>query len=675
MKRGAYDAAMRAALALALAVVVCGKSWSSSSSKPPPAAGPAIAIVDATVIPMDPDGALPHQTVIVRGDRIAAVGPVASTPVPAGATTIDGKGEWVIPGLVDMHVHTYDAQALALFVSMGVTTVRVMWGAPAVLGARDAIKKGEARLAPSIYTAGDIVDGDPPIWPGSIAVRNAAEATAEVERQHRAGYDYIKVYAKLTPEAYDAIVATAGKYHMPVIGHVPSAVGLGAVLTARQRSAEHLDGFARFVERDDSPIKDAKDFATRATSYKYADEARIPVAIARVVASGAWTCPTLVVMDRISHLDHPDTARPEYAYVSKASIAGWDPKQDFRFSAWTPAQFEALRGTVTWNGSVVKRLAAAGAPIVAGTDVGNPWLVPGFSLHDEVGLLAGAGLTPAQALKAATVNPADFFGAHGELGSIAAGRRADLVVLDRDPLADIANTRAIAGVMLRGRWLPAAELSAERERIAAIYRGEGSRFTGVAPAAPSSSFTAVYRAAGPFVSGEERVTAAGTVLIGESKLDGDAEGRWELELGPGGRGQTLHAVQDGLDLTLTRDGDKARITGAFGADKISIEDAIADDEILGGTPLGIDAAWHRAVAAAIPAVGGTTTVKLAVLDFHPPQVKHMTFTATREPDATRTVGGASIPVRVFKYEVFGQPGVLVVDDEGYPVETSTHRRE
>ena len=115
----------RAALALALAVVVCGKSSASlASSKPPPspAAGPPIAIVDATVIPMDPDGALPHQTVIVHGDRIEALGPVASTPVPAGATTIDGKGRWVIPGLVDMHVHTYDAPALALFVSMGVTT-------------------------------------------------------------------------------------------------------------------------------------------------------------------------------------------------------------------------------------------------------------------------------------------------------------------------------------------------------------------------------------------------------------------------------------------------------------------------------------------------------------------------------------------------------------------------
>jgi imidazolonepropionase-like amidohydrolase len=662
---------MRAACAL---ILIAGAACSGKSQPPATPSDGAIAIRDVTVIPMDRDGALPHQTVIVRGDRIVAVGPVASTAVPKGATTIDGAGKWLIPGLVDMHVHTYDPQALAMFVSMGVTTVRVMWGAPAVLGAREAIRNGEPRLAPSIYTSGDIVDGDPTIWPSSIPLRNAAEATAEVERQHRAGYDYIKVYSRLTPEAYDAVVAAAGRLGMPVIGHVPNAVGLADVLTAKQRSTEHLDGFARFTERDDSPIKDEKSWATRATAYKYADEAKITDAIARVVASGGWTCPTLVVMDRISHLDKPDTTRPEYAYVPPASIASWDPKQDFRFQAWTADQFVALRGTVTWNGSIVKRLADAGAPIVAGTDVGNPWLVPGYSLHDELGLLVGAGLTTAQALKAATVNPADFFAARGELGSIAAGARADLVLLDGDPLADIAATRAIAGVMLRGRWLPAAELAAERDRIAAIYRGDRSRFADVAPAAPSPSFTAVYRGNGPYVSGEERVTAVGTRLIGESRLDNDGEARWELELGPAGTGVSLRAMQDGLDLTMTRDGGRVRISGAFGADTLAIDDAIADDEILGGSPLGIDVAWHRAVAG-IPAVGGTRTVKVAVLDLRPPRVNHMTVTATRKADATRTVGGAAIPVRVFAVEVFGQTTELALDAQGYAVESATHIRQ
>lgn len=641
---------------------------------PPKAGEPVVAFVDATVIPMDRDGALPHTTVVTRGDRIVAVGPTDSTPAPAGATTIDAKGKFIIPGLADMHVHTYDPRQLAMFVTMGVTTIRVMWGDAASIGARDAVEHGDPRLAPSIYTAGEIIDGNPPIWPGSTAVTTAAEATAAVERQHRAGYDYVKVYNLLPADAYAAIVATAAKDKMPVIGHVPTAVGLDGVLAAHQRSVEHGDGMARFAERDDSPFKTETNFMKRLGAYKYADDAKVADAIARYKAAGTFADPTLVVMDRIAHLDHPDPGRPEYAYVPKAMIAGWDPKNDFRFASSGPEQFAAMRGSGEWQRGIVKRLADAGVPILAGTDVGNPWLVPGYSLHDELGLLVASGLTPHQALAAATINAAAFFAAPDELGAVAVGRRADLVVLDADPLADIANTRAIAGVLLRGRWLPAKELAVARDTIAAIYKGDASRFAGVAFPFAQPEFSTVFRAESQFASGEERFSVLGTRFLAETRYDGEGDMVWELELGPAGTGTSLHVVEDGLELTATRAAGRVKVTGHFGADSsIAVDEPIADDELLGGEPTGVDAAWHRKLLG-VAKVGDSLTFKLAVLQVRAPvRIDRMTFTATREADETRSVGGTDLAVRVFS---IGGAGRIAIDaTTGYPVETAFSHRE
>lgn len=632
-----------------------------------PEATNAIAIVDVSVVAMDKDGALAHQTVVVRDGAIAEVGATTNVLVPPGAQVIQGAGKWLVPGLADMHVHTYDPQQLALLVTRGVTTVRIMWGDPAAIGIRDAIRAGEPRLAPSIWTAGSIIDGDPPIWPGSTGVSTAKQATDEVAAQQRTGYDFIKVYSKLSPEAYAAIVATA---KVPVIGHVPMAVKLGGVLAAKQASIEHLDGYAGYAERDDSPLKGSTDFMARIALYKYADPAKLAEAVARTKAAGTWNCPTLVVNDSIAHLDHPASNRPELAYVPKAMIAQWDPKQDFRFARWTAQNFEDARGGMAWKLALVKQLADAGAGLLAGTDVGNPWLVPGYSLHDELALFVAAKLTPQQALRAATAAAAEFLhDAKG--GAIAAGKRADLVLLDGDPLADIANTQQIAGVMLRGRWLPASELAAERDRIAALYRGERSRFaTDTTPT--TAGFRARYAGVGP-ISGEERITFANDHLIAEQRLDGAPDTTWDLELGKTGRGVRMHVTGDGLDVTVTRDGGKARLAGTAGHAPVSAEEAIADDEIFGGAPVGIDAAFHRTLMT-LPQ-GDTATVKLLVLDPRPAfALHHMTLQVKRLPDATRSVGKRAIPVRVFGIPMFGGVQEIALDGDGWIVASSTYQR-
>ena len=651
---------------VALAVLVaCGKK-----SEPPQALSRAVAFVHVTVVPMDREHTLLDHTVIVERDRIIAVGPAATTPVPVGAKTIDGRGKWLVPGLADMHAHTYDPRQLALFVSMGVTTIRVMWGDPASLGARDAIKRGEPRLAPSIYTAGNIVDGERPVWPGSLEVKTKQQAEDAVKAQHRAGYDFIKVYAKLAPEVYDMVVATAKTLGMPVAGHVPSEVGLAKVLAAKQLSVEHLDGYPRFAERDDSPLKQQRGYFVPGV-FRYSDDAKLADAVARTKAAGLWNCPTLVVMERMGTLDNPDTKRPELRYVSKAMLASWDPAKDFRFRLQGPEAFQRIREMNVWGLALVKRLADADAPLLACTDFGNPWLVPGFSLHDELALFVAAKLTPYQALRAATEAPGRYFEA--DFGVIAVGKRADLVLLDADPLARIENTRAIAGVMLRGTWYMAAELAAEREMIAEVYAGTRSRFENVAPVASNPTFTARYRITGDFQSGEERITAFDQTVIAEQRNDGEAATRWMIVLGDDGAGAYMEVKHDGLDVTVTRRDTTLHVAGSVGKDTVSIREPIATDEILGGTPLGVDSVWQRRLVGL--AVDETTTLKLAVLELHPAiAIRRIAVTAKRLADGKR----GALAVRIFEIAALGHPAAqrseIAIDERGWPVETATHVR-
>ncbi|HEU0035151.1 MAG TPA: amidohydrolase family protein [Kofleriaceae bacterium] len=659
-----------------LAVIGCGSKAAESVDKPGPTAGHATAFVDVTVVPMDRESTLAHQTVVTRDGKIVALGPIASTRVPDGATTIDGRGRFLIPGLADMHVHTFGPDDLALFVTEGVTSIRVMWGMPGSIGARDAVQHGESRLAPSITTAGTIIDGVPPIWPGSLGVASADEARAIVAAQARAGYDFVKVYNRLSPDVYRAIVDEAGKRGLRVVGHVPSAVTLGGVLDAKQSSIEHLDGWASFVQRADSPVKEAKDFKQRLLAFRYADDGKLADAIARTKAAGTWNCPTLVVFDRISKLDRPDTARPEYRYLPKEQLAAWSPDQDFRFRDWSAKDFEAARDKAAWDLALVKRLSDAGAGILAGTDVGNPWLVPGFSLHDELQLLVAAKLTPYQALVAATRDPARFLG-DATAGTIAVGKRADLVLLDGDPLADIRNTTKIRGVMLRGRWLPETELAAARARIAAISSGAKSRFDGAPPLVDRPLFEGRYRGRAQ-LSGEERFAARNQpdgsfAIVAETRYDREPALRFEIELGAG-NGRRMRVTGDGLDVVMVREAGHAKVTGRTGHDTIALDEPIADDEIFGSGPLGADAVAYRTLGKL--AVGDTATLKLLVLDISPSIGLHrLSLALRREADATRTIAGKQAQVRVYSLGMFGRKDQIVLDADGWPVETTNQLRQ
>jgi len=429
----------------------------------------ALVIEHVSVIPMDGEGrVLADQTVIVRDGTIVGLAPADdATALPAGALRIDGHGRFLMPGLADMHVHVWDENDLFLFVANGVTTVRNMFGAPLQLEWRARIERREL-VGPRIYTAGPIIDGKPAVWPGSVELVDPDQAAELVAAQKAAGYDFLKPYARLTRECYEALAIAGEEQGMRLMGHVPEVLGLHDVLEAGQATIEHLGGFAEAAQRAGSPFRTI-DFTTESRAWREIDEARLAALAKEVRAAGTWNCPTLVVMQKWTQGEAARAllARPEMRFVSPAMRAHWDPESPQNYLASMPAAaVQAAHDKLPFEQRAVRALADAGAGLLLGTDMGNPFVLAGFTLHEELAYLVGAGLTPYQALRAGTSDAARCMGAEEEWGSIALGRRADLVLLAANPLDDVSNAAKRVGVVLRGRWFPEEELRAELERRA-----------------------------------------------------------------------------------------------------------------------------------------------------------------------------------------------------------------
>lgn len=414
---------MRAAILVLASLAIAARGPASAQD---PAAGDVV-FKDADVIPMTGEAILRGCSVYVSGGKIAALGRFGDLRFPASALVVDARGRYLIPGLCDAHVHTYFPEEPTLFIANGVTFVRNMWGFPSHLETREEIRRKE-RLGPEIYTTGPIVDGSPPIWAGSLVLDDPRKADAAVRKMKADGYDAVKVYVGLSPESYFAVLKAAGDAGMPVFGHAPVQVGIRRVIVSGQRSIEHLDGY-RWFGQGPGDINEEL--------------------IGLTVEAGVWNCPTLIVIKRAASSKRDV---PGLAYVSAAAKESWTTGYG-GFDGWVLAA------------RLLKRLSDAGARIAAGTDTGNPYVVAGFSLHEELALMQDAGMSPYQVLRSATTECALLVGAGGRLGTIEAGKDADLVLLDRDPLEDVRNAEAIAGVMVKGRWLPREELALMLEEL------------------------------------------------------------------------------------------------------------------------------------------------------------------------------------------------------------------
>ena len=392
---------------------------------------------------MDRERVLSHRTVVVRGDRIAAILP-RDAVLPPGTQVVEGGGTaYLIPGLADLHVHLLDRRELPLYLANGITTVRNLHGLPRHLAWRDSIARGTL-VGPRLVTSGPILDGEPPTRSTNTVVRSPPEAERAVAAQRAQGYDLIKLYDNVSPEVYRAILRSARRHRMSVAGHLPTSVGLERVVAERgQHSLEHVEELLPLFD-------DGR------------DTTGLAAAAGALARAGIWVVPTLTVHQ--SALDQArdwpgDRRRPELAYLhpETAERWGWTDAGEARSgSAAALERFE--RTTAFFRGALVPALHRAGVRLLAGSDAPVPTIVPGFGLGRELRLLVDAGLTPWEALLTATRYPAEFLGRGGEAGTLAPGRAADLVLLAANPLESIANVERPMGVMIMGRWYARHEL-------------------------------------------------------------------------------------------------------------------------------------------------------------------------------------------------------------------------
>jgi cytosine/adenosine deaminase-related metal-dependent hydrolase len=390
-----------------------------------------------------------HQVVLVEQGRITSIGGM-ELGIPAGALRIEGGGtRWLMPGLVDMHVHVFDRGELLQYLANGITTIRNLHGLPMHLAWRDSLARGLIQ-GPRLITAGPILDGDPPTRGSNTVVRTAAEATAEVDRQAALGFDWIKVYDNISPEAYRAVIAAAARHRLPVSGHLPTPITLAGVLAARQQVVEHVEELLPL-------FRDGRD-STGVDSVARA-----------LAAAGIAVTPTIVVYQ--SALEQVRDwaavkARPELRHFNPGTGEqwGWEPTGAARSgNAQGLMRFE--RTTDFFLTTLVPALHRAGVVLLAGSDAPIPAIIPGFGYHDELRLLQRAGLSPLEVLRVATRNAARVTGHDTRRGRVRVGHDADLLLLESDPRTDLGALQRRVGVMVGGRWHTQAALMAALDSV------------------------------------------------------------------------------------------------------------------------------------------------------------------------------------------------------------------
>jgi len=379
---------------------------------------------NVNLIMMTEDKVLENYSVVIKDGLIVEIGEFQTVSTPEEAQIIEGEGKYLMPGLVDMHVHQmrYRGEEI-LYLSNGVTSIQNMWGFPKDLEMRDAINDRRF-LGPRIFTTGPIMDGSDPVWENSVVLETPEEARRAVISVQEKGYDAVKVYERLTVEVYEEIMKTAEEIGIRVVGHVPRHVGIRQALELGQGSIEHLSGYSE---------------------ENIANEAEM------TVENNVWNTPTLAII----HILKKEKEIEGLEYVNPEVIRMW---RNMRRMGRYEIDFEKQQ-------NFVRTIHEKGGKLLAGTDANNPFVVPGFSLHSELEYLAGAGLTPYEVLKTATYNPAEFLGQLDKFGTIEEGKEADLILLSKNPLEDIKNTRTLEGTMVRGVWLTNERLQGELEKL------------------------------------------------------------------------------------------------------------------------------------------------------------------------------------------------------------------
>lgn len=416
------------------------------------AAAETIAFRNVNVISMTSQKVAAGQTVLVTDGKIERI--VASNAkLPEGATVIDGTGKFLIPGLAEMHGHLPPPNSpkgllddvLYLYLANGITTVRGMLGHDGQTQLREWQRTGEI-VAPNLYVAGPSFNGQ--------SINSPEEAVAKVRAQKKEGWDLLKVHAGLTLPEYEALAKTAKEEKMRFAGHVPESVGLLRAIELGHETFDHMDGYLEYVGGMNGPI----------------DEKKLADAVKRSKAAGVWIVPTSALWATLFNGVPLETLRgfPELEYVPRGAVESWSRMYEERNAKLSEAVKKNLLANRT---KVLSALHKGGVKILMGTDSPQQFSIPGFSLHRELLYMRDAGMSNYEILKSGTVNVGEYFAGGSEsFGTIKPGNRADLVLLNDNPLTDITNVSKIAGVMVRGRWFPREAIDERLASIAAKYQ-------------------------------------------------------------------------------------------------------------------------------------------------------------------------------------------------------------
>lgn len=416
------------------------------------------------VLTMTDAGTLTSATVVVEANTVSSVGS-APRHLPPDARIIDGTGLTLMPGLADMHVHYFSANEGPMFLANSVTTVRNLWGTVQTI-ALDTNNKSGVAAGPHIYTSGPLMDGPEPIW-GESSVRITApeQIVGAIESQRTVGFKAVKLYEGLAADIYAAAVAAARERDMQVWTHTPGEMTVDEVIELGVDSIEHFDNVADFIYVAEAG-DDGADYFTR---WAHADSSRMRTLADLSAANGVWHSPTYaVIAKRYEYGAAPDVFfdMPEAGYVGPF-LADWWRDSASRMTPYDDVKRAAAERQLEF----IKMLYDTEAPLLIGTDTPNPFVLPGFAIHDELAAFVAAGIPVADVLRIATAEAARFLREDGDWGVVKAGARADLVLLNGDPLRDLSTLRTPAGVMVNGRWYGADrladELAAAKERLAA----------------------------------------------------------------------------------------------------------------------------------------------------------------------------------------------------------------
>lgn len=442
-------------------------------------------IRDVTIVDLEHGTLLSHRTVLIEDGAVTSVIESKGAQTKPGADVLDGRGKFLIPGLWDMHTHISHTDVdFPLYIANGVLGIRNMGGVQDEVFAWQKKLKDGTLFGPLAFVSGPILDGpNGPVQPANYGVRigNAEEGRAEVDTLKSRGADFVKVYDGLSREAYFSIAAEAIKVGLPFAGHVPSGVTILEAVQAGQRSIEHGIELRGDSTAEQQLIDRPRSQDFMAEAMKTGNYTLIPEGIARdgniwlknfsqkradalyrtLARKGTYLCPTLVTGRWMAYGDElagkPDSRQ---RFIDPKVLVYWQPSMNMLTKYRTPAYIAWTKVRYAIALQQIPKQQALGVQLLAGTDLTVPYIYPGSSVHDEIRLMASAGLTNLQALQAATTHPVQFFGLQKSLGSVEAGKRAEFVLLDGNPLADLDNLDHIQAVITHGRVLRKPELEA-----------------------------------------------------------------------------------------------------------------------------------------------------------------------------------------------------------------------